>query len=113
LNPDPMFMMDQSYADEPMDPVNKGLFTFASYNAGLGRIAQLRKEAAKRALDPNKWSNNVEIIAAEKSGRETVRYVKNIYKYYLAYKMIEEQRESREKMKCEILSPSSAQTKRR
>ena len=93
------FMMKQFYADEPMDPLNKGLFTFASYNAGPGRIAKLRKEAARRGLDPNKWFNNVEVIAAEKIGRETVQYVSNIYKYYLAYKMVEEQREEREKAK--------------
>ncbi len=93
------FMMNQYYAEEPMDSLNKGLFTFASYNAGPGRIAQLRKEAARRGLDPNKWFDNVEVIAAEKIGRETVQYVSNIYKYYLAYKMVEEQREEREKAK--------------
>ena len=96
------FMMKQFYADEPMDQLNKGLFTFASYNAGPGRIAKLRKEAARRGLDPNKWFNNVEVIAAEKVGRETVQYVSNIYKYYLAYKMVAEQREEREKAKEEL-----------
>ena len=89
------FMMNQFYADEPMDNLNKGLFTFASYNAGPGRISQLRKQAAKRGLDPNKWFNNVEVLAAEKIGRETVQYVSNIYKYYLAYRMVVEQREGR------------------
>jgi membrane-bound lytic murein transglycosylase MltF len=93
------FMMDQFYANEPMDQLNKGLFTFASYNAGPGRLQQLRKLAAKRGLDPNVWFNNVELIAAEKVGRETVTYVANIYKYYLAYRMIAEQREEREKAK--------------
>ena len=96
------FMMNQFYADEPMDALNKGLFTFASYNAGPGRVAQLRKAAAKRGLDPNKWFNHVEVIAAEKVGRETVQYVSNIYKYYLAYKMVMEQREEREKVKEEV-----------
>jgi membrane-bound lytic murein transglycosylase MltF len=93
------FMMDQFYANEPMDRLNKGLFTFASYNAGPGRLQQLRKLAAKRGLDPNVWFNNVELIAAEKIGRETVTYVANIYKYYLAYRMIAEQHEEREKAK--------------
>ena len=93
------FMMDQFYANEPMDRLNKGLFTFASYNAGPGRMQQLRKLAAKRGLDPNVWFNNVELIAAEKIGRETVTYVANIYKYYLAYRMITEQHEEREKAK--------------
>jgi membrane-bound lytic murein transglycosylase MltF len=93
------FMMDQFYENQPMDRLNKGLFTFASYNAGPGRIAQMRKLAEKRGLNPNVWFNNVELVAAEKIGRETVQYVSNIYKYYLAYKMITEERESREKAK--------------
>ncbi len=95
------FMMDKYYADEPMDQLNKGLFTFASYNAGPNRIKQLRERAAKRGLDPNKWFNNVELVTAEVIGRETVQYVSNIYKYYLAYKMLTEQREAREKAKKE------------
>jgi membrane-bound lytic murein transglycosylase MltF len=96
------FMMNQFYASEPMNALNKGLFTFASYNAGPGRLQQLRKLAEKRGLDPNVWFNNVELIAAEKIGRETVTYVANIYKYYLAYKMITEQREERAKVKEEL-----------
>jgi membrane-bound lytic murein transglycosylase MltF len=93
------FMIDRYYADEPMDRLNKGLFTFASYNAGPARIQQLRDRAAKRGLDPNKWFNNVEIVAAESIGRETVQYVSNIYKYYLAYKMLTEQQQERLKAK--------------
>jgi membrane-bound lytic murein transglycosylase MltF len=98
------FMMDQYYADEPMDRLNKGLFTFASYNAGPGRISQLRKEAAKRGLNPNAWFNNVEVIAAEKIGRETVTYVSNIYKYYLAYQLVMEQMKEREDAKKKAAS---------
>jgi membrane-bound lytic murein transglycosylase MltF len=94
------YMMDHYYADEPMDALNKGLFAFASYNAGPARIRQLREKAAKRGLDPNKWFNNVEIIAAESIGRETVQYVSNIYKYYLAYQMVVEQVEQREAAKA-------------
>jgi membrane-bound lytic murein transglycosylase MltF len=83
------FMIDQYYKGEPMDDLNKGLFAFASYNAGAGRIAGLRKEAAKRGLDPNVWFHNVERVAAEKIGRETVTYVSNIYKYYVAYTLVQ------------------------
>jgi membrane-bound lytic murein transglycosylase MltF len=93
------FMMDHYYADQPMTDLNKGLFTFASYNAGPGRINQLRERTAKRGLDPNKWFNNVEILAAESIGRETVQYVSNIYKYYLAYKMLTERAEKRSQAK--------------
>jgi membrane-bound lytic murein transglycosylase MltF len=90
------FMMDKYYGNEPMDALNKGLFTFASYNAGPGRIAQLRKIAKRRGLDPNVWFNNVELVAAEKIGRETVTYVSHIYKYYLAYQLVLEQEKERE-----------------
>jgi membrane-bound lytic murein transglycosylase MltF len=83
------FMIDQYYKNEPMDDLNKGLFAFASYNAGPGRVAGLRKEAAKRGLDPNVWFNNVERVAAERIGRETVTYVSNIYKYYVAYTLVQ------------------------
>jgi membrane-bound lytic murein transglycosylase MltF len=83
------FMIDQYFKDEPMTDLDKGLFAFASYNAGPSRIRQLRSETAKRGLDPNVWFNNVEQLAAEKIGRETVNYVSNIYKYYVAYTLVQ------------------------
>jgi membrane-bound lytic murein transglycosylase MltF len=95
------YMIDHYYANEPMDRVNKGLFAFAAYNAGPGRISHLRKRAAGRGLDPNKWFNNVEVLAAESIGRETVQYVANIYKYYLAYQMYAEEQLKRQKAKDE------------
>jgi len=88
-------LMDTFFADEPMDKLNKGLFTFAAYNAGPGRIRQLRREAQKQGLDPNVWFGNVEQIASERIGRETVTYVSNIYKYYVAYQLVIEDRERR------------------
>ena len=89
------FIIDQYYKDEPMDGLNKALFAFASYNAGPARIRKLRLEAAKRGLDPNLWFGNVEQIASERIGRETVTYVSNIYKYYVAYRLIVEARDRR------------------
>jgi membrane-bound lytic murein transglycosylase MltF len=89
--------IDQYYEKEPMTKLDKALFAFASYNAGPGRVAQLRKEAAKRGLDPNVWFHNVEYVAAEKVGAETVTYVSNIYKYYIAYKLIIEAKAERDK----------------
>jgi membrane-bound lytic murein transglycosylase MltF len=96
------FMIDQYFAKEPMDKLNKGLFAFAAYNAGPGRIQSLRREAAKRGLDPNVWFDNVEVVASEKIGRETVTYVANIYKYYIAYKLVMENLEEREKSREEV-----------
>jgi len=89
------FMMDQYFADQPMDRLNKGLMTFASYNAGPGRVRQLRREAEKRGLDPNVWFGNVERVASERIGRETVTYVSNIYKYYITYRLLSAQRDKR------------------
>jgi membrane-bound lytic murein transglycosylase MltF len=91
------WMIDQYYGKEPMTKLDKALFAFASYNAGAGRISQLRKEAAKRGLDPNVWFHNVEYVAAEKIGAETVTYVSNIFKYYIGYKLIMEAKVEREK----------------
>jgi membrane-bound lytic murein transglycosylase MltF len=93
------FMIDTYYADEPMTEVDKALFAFASYNAGPNRIRSLRKVAKERGLDPNKWFNNVERVVSEKVGRETVQYVSNIYKYYIAYTLAIEQRDRQQAVK--------------
>ncbi len=82
------FMIDRYFNDSGMDRLNRGLFAFAAYNAGPARIAKLRREAASQGLDPDVWFNNVELVAARRIGRETVQYVDNIYKYYVAYRMI-------------------------
>ena len=82
------FIIDRYYNDEPMDDVNKLLFAFASYNAGPARVKELRTKAAAMGLDPHVWFRNVEIVAAKSIGRETVQYVSNIYKYYIAYQMV-------------------------
>jgi len=96
------FMVDQFFEKEPMDKLNKGLFAFAAYNCGPGRVQKLRKEAEQKGLDPNKWFNNVEIIASQRIGRETVTYVSNIYKYYIAYKLATEDMAERRKAKEEV-----------
>ncbi|HHL35524.1 MAG TPA: transporter substrate-binding domain-containing protein [Desulfobulbaceae bacterium] len=85
------FVKNRYFSDDSLDELNSDLFTIAAYNAGPARIAKLRREAKQRGLDPNVWFNNVEVIAARRIGRETVRYVSNIYKYYVAYKRIEQQ----------------------
>jgi membrane-bound lytic murein transglycosylase MltF len=85
------YMVSHYYANEPMDPVTKGLFALASYNAGPDRIEKLRALAATEGYDPNRWFNNVEFVAAREIGAETPNYVSSIYKYYLAYKMTTEQ----------------------
>ena len=82
---------DTYFKDEKLDPLNKTLMTFASYNAGPIRIADLRKKAASEGLNPNQWFGNVELAVARDVGQQTVQYVSNIYKYYVAYKLALEQ----------------------
>jgi len=88
---------DSYFKDQRLDALNKTLFTFASYNAGPVRIADLRKEAQREGLNPDVWFENVEFVVAREIGQETVRYVSNIYKYYVAYKLVLEQAKLREK----------------
>ncbi len=95
---------DAYFENEPMDDLNKALFTFASYNAGVGRVRQLRKEAEQRGLNPNVWFGNVEVIASERIGRETVTYVANIFKYYIAYRLVVEESERREAARDSLMT---------
>lgn len=82
-------LMTKYFQDAAFSEQDHALFAFASYNAGPGNIARMRKLAQKRGLDPNRWFNSVELVTAEKIGFETTTYVRNIYKYYVAYKMTE------------------------
>lgn len=81
-------LMTRYFKDANFTGNNRPLFAFAAYNAGPGNIAKMRKLAAERGLDPDKWFNNVEIVTAEKIGIETTTYVRNIFKYYTSYKLL-------------------------
>jgi membrane-bound lytic murein transglycosylase MltF len=89
-------LRDQYFADFPMDDLNKALFSFAAYNAGPNRILSLRSLAEKRGLNPNLWFGNVEVVVSEKIGRETVTYVSNIFKYYIAYRLLLDKKNERD-----------------
>jgi membrane-bound lytic murein transglycosylase MltF len=81
-------LRDQYFDDPGIDAMNRGLFAFAAYNAGPTRISRLRRQAESMGLDPNVWFDNVEMVVAREVGREPVQYVSNIYKYYVAYRLI-------------------------
>ena len=89
------FLMDRYFADPGMDGLQQWLFALAAYNAGPAKVRRLRNRAATEGYDPNRWLDNVEVIAAREIGRETVRYVRNVFKYYVAYQMAWEDRVSR------------------
>jgi len=98
------FLKEHYFSDENIDKASRSLFIFAGYNAGPNRINKFRKMAKARGLNPNKWFGNVEVIAAEKIGRETVQYIQNIYNYYVAYTMMEVQREAKLRAKIAMFN---------
>jgi membrane-bound lytic murein transglycosylase MltF len=95
-------LMTKYFPDARFDEANRPLFAFASYNCGPGNVAKMRKEAEKRGLDPDRWFNNVEIVTAEKIGIETTTYVRNIYKYYVSYRLTLDIQEQSEKARQQL-----------
>jgi membrane-bound lytic murein transglycosylase MltF len=95
-------IMARYLPDAHFDDTNHTLFGFACYNAGPGNIARMRREAKKRGLDPNKWFNNVELVTAEKIGAEPTTYVRNIFKYYVAYRMMLDVAEAQRKARAGV-----------
>jgi membrane-bound lytic murein transglycosylase MltF len=100
-------LMTKYFADARFSEGNRPLFAFASYNCGPGNVARARKEAVKRGLDPDKWFNNVEIVIAQQVGTETTTYVRNIYKYYVAYKLTQDAAANAEKAR-QSLAPGKS-----
>ncbi|MEP4149031.1 MAG: transporter substrate-binding domain-containing protein [Halioglobus sp.] len=80
------FLRTRYFDDPAIDARNKTLLALAAYNAGPTRMINMRNKAKKLGYDPNQWFDNVELVAAQEIGRETVQYVSNIYKYYIAYR---------------------------
>ncbi len=93
------WLRDTYFNDPDMSREEQTLFSFAAYNAGPGRVIRLRKEAEEMGLNPDIWFDNVEVVAAKRIGRETVQYVSNIYKYWVAYKLAFDVREGKQNAK--------------
>ncbi len=87
------FLRKRYFSDPEIAPADRVDFSWAAYNAGPTRIQKLRGKAEERGYNPNKWFNNVEHLASETIGRETVDYVININKYYVSYKFALERQE--------------------
>ena len=90
------FLLDRYFSGDDMDELQSWFFALAAYNAGPARVQGLRRQAKEQGYDPNRWLDNVEVIAARKIGRETVRYVRNVFKYYVAYQLAAENRMARQ-----------------
>ncbi len=93
------FLSDRYFSDPEISEVNRTLLAFAAYNAGPSRVATLRRKTEEMGLDPNIWFRNVEVAAAHEIGHETVQYVSNIYKYYVAYERVVTHQELRANLK--------------
>ena len=99
-------LKDRYFNDENIEKVDRALFIFAGYNAGPTKVNRLRKIAKERGLNPNAWFGNVEVIAAEVIGRETVQYIENIYSYYVAYTLINIEEEAKLRAKISMFYES-------
>ena len=102
-------MMDTYFEDATFDEQNRSLFAFAAYNAGPANIAKVRARAAAEGVDPDVWFNQVEHVAARMLGQETVKYVRNVFKYNVAYRLAQQTDAGRaaalERLKTELTSP--------
>lgn len=98
------FLEDRYFSGEGFSEINQWLFGLAAYNAGPAKINRYRNEARKKGYDPNVWFDNVEIIAAQRIGRETVTYVSNIYKYYVAYQLTASRRQKHNERFGDVLT---------
>lgn len=99
-------LMRKYFPKDEFDAQNRALFAFASYNMGPGRMKRLRKEAEKEGLNPNKWFDNVEIVASRRVGLEPILYVRNIYKYFVAYQL-DQEGDERRRQALELISFSA------
>ena len=83
-------LADDYFGDPGITPLNRHLFAIAAYNAGPTRVQALRRKAEAQGLDPNVWFNNVELVSAREVGRQNVDYVRNIMKYWMAFRLAAE-----------------------
>jgi len=91
------WLRDRYFTEDDIDPLDRVLFSFAAYNAGPGNVARARRKTKALGFDPNRWFGNVEVGMYRSVSGEPVSYVRNVYKYYVTYKRLEELRRARER----------------
>lgn len=82
------FLADKYITDPGVDARDRVLMALAAYNAGPGNLKKFRAYASAHGFKSNVWFGNVENGAAAIIGLETVQYIGNIYKYYVAYSIL-------------------------
>ena len=100
------FLRDRYFSDPGIEREDQMAFSWAAYNAGPAKVRKMRALAKKLGLNPNVWFSNVEVAAGRIVGRETVDYVANIYKYYIAYSLLVDIQEKRNQTLKQSLSSS-------
>ena len=103
------FLRERYFSGPGLDETDRFAFTWAAYNAGPNKVIKMRALAEKMELDPDRWFQNVEYAALRLVGQETVKYVANIYKYYVAYSMSRELLSEKIEYIESIKSPGSEQ----
>ena len=83
---------DAYFSDPKIDPVELP----AAHLCGVQRRPQSHRRSSegccgRKGSIPNRWFGNVELLVSQRVGQTTVQYVSNIYKYYVAYKLVVEQ----------------------
>jgi membrane-bound lytic murein transglycosylase MltF len=80
-------LVTKYFPDAQFEGNNRSLFAVASYNIGPNNVAKAREQAKQLGFNPNQWFGNVEFIATERMGYEPMIYVRNVYKYFMSYRL--------------------------
>ena len=104
------YLRNEEFDDESITPLDQTLLAFAAYDAGPNNVRRARKRAREIGLDPNAWFENVEVAIGQSVSREPVVYVRNIYKYFVAHRLLRRIREERAASRVEASLPEEDAT---
>ena len=80
-------LRDVYFPAREFSPEERIHFILAAYNAGPSKISRCRRLAGRLGYDTGKWFGHTELAARRLIGNETVRYVSNVIKYFMAYSL--------------------------
>jgi membrane-bound lytic murein transglycosylase MltF len=91
------WLRDRYFSEDGIEPLDRLLLSFAAYNAGPGNVARARRKARGLGFDPDRWFGHVEVGMYRVVSGEPVSYVRNVYKYYVTFKRLEQVDRARER----------------
>jgi membrane-bound lytic murein transglycosylase MltF len=97
------WLQDTFFDDEAIDPLDRTLLSLAAYNAGPGGVQRAQEMAVEMGLDPNVWFENVEVAIQQAVSREPTVYVRNIFKYYVSYRLLADLRGEVERVRDAVI----------